>query len=611
MRLNRIVFLLAVLAALCSPFSAQAEKKAQAIRALGKVPVLEEGRYKPLDSVARNSLLVIYERQTFRGEQRLSAMEWLAELFFHPSQADTRKVFRVVHPDVQVLIGAEAIDGKFYNFLDIAPALSQLMARARDIQQIEPQLRDAYQRAIINLVEHVTLYQSLKRTLNGLNANTLSDELAEFDQWAGAPLEAFQAQQAGAEVDIGELQAFMLKAAQFRALSQAARVQPIPGEEGGDWKNIWDALVQTAPSGQPPEMVQQYAGLQLAYLSGDWAGMKSRVETIQAELKSKEPRTLQRSKLEAAFNASELFYRTSIAYLLGFLLILVSWVKWERPLNRVAFWLLVGAFVANTAGLVLRMIIQERPPVTNLYSSALFVGWGGVGLGLILERFFRNGLGAATSAILGFLCLIVAHNLAGDGDTMAMLQAVLDTNFWLATHVTIITLGYSATFLAGFLGLVFILRGFFTKGLDSTTVKALDRMVFGIICFALLASFVGTVLGGIWADQSWGRFWGWDPKENGALLIVLWNAIILHARWGKMIRERGTMVAAVFGNIITSWSWFGTNMLGIGLHSYGFMEQAFFWLMAFIFSQLMVMAIGSIPLRLWDSFQKPKPLNTP
>ena len=119
-------------------------------------------------------------------------------------------------------------------------------------------------------------------------------------------------------------------------------------------------------------------------------------------------------------------------------------------------------------------------------------------------------------------------------------------------------------------------------------------MVYGIICFATFASFVGTVLGGIWADQSWGRFWGWDPKENGALLIVIWNAIILHARWGGMVRERGMMVMAVFGNIVTSWSWFGTNMLGIGLHSYGFTDAAFPWLSLFVISQLLIMSLALV-----------------
>jgi len=133
--------------------------------------------------------------------------------------------------------------------------------------------------------------------------------------------------------------------------------------------------------------------------------------------------------------------------------------------------------------------------------------------------------------------------------------------------------------------------------------KSLAKMVYGIVCFATLFSFVGTVLGGIWADQSWGRFWGWDPKENGALLIVLWNALVLHARWGGMIRERGLMNCALVGNIVTSWSWFGVNMLGIGLHSYGFMDAAFWWLMAFVASQLLLIALGLLPKQYWLSFR--------
>jgi len=124
-------------------------------------------------------------------------------------------------------------------------------------------------------------------------------------------------------------------------------------------------------------------------------------------------------------------------------------------------------------------------------------------------------------------------------------------------------------------------------------------MTYGIVAFSLFFSFVGTVLGGIWADQSWGRFWGWDPKENGALLIVLWNAIILHARWGGYARERGIMTMAIFGNVITSLSWFGVNMLGVGLHSYGFMDKAFWALSGFIASQLVLMGLCLAPRRFW------------
>jgi ABC-type transport system involved in cytochrome c biogenesis permease subunit len=181
--------------------------------------------------------------------------------------------------------------------------------------------------------------------------------------------------------------------------------------------------------------------------------------------------------------------------------------------------------------------------------------------------------------------------------------AVLDTNLWLWTHVICVTLGYTAAFVAGIVAVVYILLGVFTKVLaDDDTRKSLARMTYGILCFAMIFSFVGTILGGIWADQSWGRFWGWDPKENGAVLIVLWTALVLHARWCGWARERGIAALAVFGNVVTAWSWFGTNMLGVGLHSYGFMDRALAWLLAFVCSQLIIIAIGSIPTQLWRSY---------
>jgi ABC-type transport system involved in cytochrome c biogenesis permease subunit len=134
--------------------------------------------------------------------------------------------------------------------------------------------------------------------------------------------------------------------------------------------------------------------------------------------------------------------------------------------------------------------------------------------------------------------------------------------------------------------------------------KSLCRMIYGSLCFAIFFSFVGTVLGGLWADDSWGRFWGWDPKENGALIIVLWNALILHARWGAMVKERGLAVLAVVGNIVTSWSWFGVNELGVGLHSYGFTEGVLLALGLFVASQLVLIGAGCLPKGRWWSFRE-------
>ena len=144
-------------------------------------------------------------------------------------------------------------------------------------------------------------------------------------------------------------------------------------------------------------------------------------------------------------------------------------------------------------------------------------------------------------------------------------------------------------------------RGLCTPTLAAEDGKNLTRMIYGTVCFAIFFSFVGTVLGGLWADDSWGRFWGWDPKENGALIIVLWNALVLHARWDGLVKDRGLAVLAIGGNIVTSWSWFGVNQLGVGLHSYGFTEGVLVALGVFCASQILMIGAGLVPLRYWWS----------
>ena len=134
-----------------------------------------------------------------------------------------------------------------------------------------------------------------------------------------------------------------------------------------------------------------------------------------------------------------------------------------KILRNSAYYLTIIVFLCHTFGLAARMYIEGRPPVTNLYSSALFIGWGAVLLCLGTEKYIRLGIASAMGSLIGFGSLIIAQSLSMDsslnptGDTMEMMRAVLDSNFWLATHVVIITIGYSTTFLGGFLGIAFVI----------------------------------------------------------------------------------------------------------------------------------------------------------
>src|SRR5262249_16751499 len=152
------------------------------------------------------------------------------------------------------------------------------------------------------------------------------------------------------------------------------------------------------------------------------------------------------------------FHQAANLYVVVLLLAVLSWMVWTETLRRSAIWLCVTVALVHTLAIGLRMYIQGRPPVTNLYSSAFFIGSGGVWLCLWVERLVTNSIAVAVAAVLGFATMVVAHHLGGSGDTLEVMQAVLDTNFWLATHVTTMTLGYTATFVAGFFAIAWIFR---------------------------------------------------------------------------------------------------------------------------------------------------------
>jgi ABC-type transport system involved in cytochrome c biogenesis permease subunit len=604
------------------------------VREFGRLPVLMNGRIQPFDSVARNSLLqmcsmgdvpleVVPDWQFWHHPKKLKSTEWLLELMTRPEVADTRPVFLISHSDLlgELKLQDKGInkDGlRYYTFEEIKPVLDVIAEQGRRAAEVKSETQTAFQKQVTKLANAVMLYQRLKITLQPEGLDDFAQELANLQKDLGPARQAAAASEKGLPYDREAIERLATPLQNFKMMAEygeALIVPPQPGEARDHWLNVGASLLATIPSGQIHPAVAAFAAMATAYRQERAADFNQAVAEYRDWLAPHFAKELRKGRAEFYFNNIKPFLHAMIIYTCALLLAGGALLTFtvapgvSEALRRSAFYLVILAGLFHTFGLVYRMVLEGRPPVTNLYSSAIFIGWGAVVLGVVLERIYRVGIGAVVASVSGFVTLLIAHNLALGGDTMEMLRAVLDTNFWLATHVVVVTLGYASTFAAGLLAILYIFLGLFTPMLPQKTRagnmdfgKALAKMCYGIVCFATLFSFVGTVLGGIWADQSWGRFWGWDPKENGALLIVLWNAILLHARWGGLVRERGFMNLAIFGNVVTSFSWFGVNMLGIGLHSYGFMDAAFKWLMMFVASQLLLIGDGLLPRNCWLSF---------
>ena len=240
-----------------------------------------------------------------------------------------------------------------------------------------------------------------------------------------------------------------------------------------------------------------------------------------------------------------------------------------KRLKIISYGSLILGLVYHTYGIYLRMVIMGRPPVSTLYETVIFVGFTVVVFSVVIEYFRRDGLGLFIGSVSGAIFHYISFGYAADGDTLGMLVAVLNSNFWLATHVTTMTLGYGASLVAGFIGHLYLIQTI-REPHNKSGLKGIYNNMFGITLIALFFTLFGTILDGIWADQSWGRFWGWDPKENGALLIVLWQLMMVHMRLTGLAKPAGFALGMIMNNIIVVIAWFGVNLLNVGLHSYGF-----------------------------------------
>jgi ABC-type transport system involved in cytochrome c biogenesis permease subunit len=615
---------------------------------------MANGRFQPLDSLARNSLLQLREKasalsstvRTGPDKQRIMpATEWMAEVMFKPDAAANRPDFRVDNLELKQTLGLRVepdetknTDGKHFSYRQLQPQIVSLQKMATEAAAAKDELRTPFERAVLQLWSSIQVYWKLDNLVQPQiedivtalqaspppgaeqflemiaetkprNAVAWHEELQDFLAGATAGRAATAAAQEGKPHDEKALLDFKRHLVRFEAMSMKGQPLIIPTSDTANapdgWRSTSDALMDVARGDTLAPAVHAYAEMAEAFRLGKSEDFNRAVTDYLAMLKPQFGAVLEKSGREVFFNQVAPFSNAAAIYVAVGLCAICFWFAPVRGdwLRRSAVWLCLLALIIHTSGLIFRMTLEGRPPVTNLYSAAVFIGWAACILGLVLETVWRNSIGIVVSAVIGFSTLLIAHHLALAGDTMEMMRAVLDTNFWLATHVVIVTLGYASTYVAGFLAIIFVLRGLFTTSLGVSLRQSLAKMVYAIVCFATLFSFVGTVLGGIWADQSWGRFWGWDPKENGALIIVLWNVLILHARWGGLVRERGLMNLAMFGNIVTTWSFFGTNMLGVGLHSYGFMDQQRIALITFCACQFTLIALGLIPVRFWRSYR--------
>jgi ABC-type transport system involved in cytochrome c biogenesis permease subunit len=543
------LLLLLLLPALSSPLAAGPE-----LDPLRRIAIQEGGRTKPLDTFARETARRVTGARAFGAESvkygpglksRMDPVEWLLAMLVDPETWRAESFIRVTHAGLREATNLP--DGKdhfSYNelvehkpFLDAA---EKVHAKLRVDQEAK---LDPIEREIS------TLYDTLG-VMNGLFSG---------DAW---------------------------------------RMVPHPEDPKATWYSLRElGEVQAPEIGRVKTLV--YA-LVATYKDGDRGAMGDAASALGRRLAEMAPTVYPVEKTlrtEVHYNLFKPFRTAWALYLLAFLAFLTSFGAPSRWLPKAGYVFLVGAFLVHAYGMVLRMYISGRPPVTNMYESVIWVAWASVLFALVFELIYKARFFATCASAVAVVSLILADNVPILDGSIDPLVPVLRDNMWLTIHVLTITLSYGAYFLAMAIGHVNLGLYFFAPG-KGALLRMLSDFLYRCLQVGTLLGIAGTLLGGWWASYSWGRFWGWDAKETSIFVAIMFYLAILHGRMIGWLRDFGTAVASVLGFLGVLWAWYGVNfVLGVGLHSYGFGSGGYTYVGGFVVMELLIVAAAVLRQR--------------
>ncbi len=588
-----------------------------------RMTLVDKGRAKPVDTFARSILIRLSGKTNIKAEDsKLSANEWLTRLIFWPESVDNLNVFLINHPEVPEAFGLEPSHSRRYSFNELRSAADKINELGVMSLQVEEKQRSIVEQEIVRIFDNFHTYIQLRESLKPLMANadfriesegrnlSLYETLQHSNEIQEAilsvPLEASQSTVAGLNDEQKEKLGMGISLyawveghkAYMNLFEREQQFRPLwlcdSSTSNCQWYTVWEVITnpELRDNSRLRSQLALLSRIQAAYEKAD----QDAFDRGLIEYTLRQHNSLKRNHQESVKTNLEIFYNNlnplllaKFFYCLALLFVLAASIAYTSKFSTIAQTLINSAFALHTFTIIARILILARPPVSNLYETFVFVSWVTVLLGLFLNTLRKEKqeypLGTLLASFTGFLLLMISGKFAVEGDTMQVVIAVLNSNFWLSTHVICVTIGYAGVASAGVLAHVHLIKELiskFTNRERSSDPQEDIKVILGVLAFGFCFSFIGTILGGIWADQSWGRFWGWDPKENGALLIVLWSAAIFHARIAGLVGSRGTAIAAAVGTAVVMISWFGINLLGVGLHSYGFTSGLAFGLITYL-----------------------------
>ena len=508
--------------------------------------IFDQGRLKPFDSFARD---VLYHWNGKSSFKKNTASEVVLKVIQEPANTEDWELFKINRADAAELLHLDS-KKRYHSYLELKQSLfllEQYYTR-EDSHPISLELKRLFEGVrYYELLSHALDY---KRPIIELTSDSLKAALA-----------------------------LDLKTNLFSPKHLLEKISPLDTALLSDEAKWWrDSLLFQTYLGVQTSPLRIYPGIDNATPVSAWHYLWRGQKIPDFSFPAPEKNVYLRAEIE--YHRWNLPRAALFIFGLAIIIGLINHVFLKRTLGRIQCVLYASGGLLLAATLGLRSFIMHAPPFGSLYEVTLlvlvFISWFLVFL--YLKK--KTGSGILPSGILIFILLFFAQNALLQGDSFKVLPPLLNSSFWLTTHVFTIALGYSGMILSGLWAHVCMVK----------PSKENKQLLYGILVFGVAFTGVGILLGGVWADLAWGRFWGWDPKECGALFVVIWVMIALHARAGKFLTESGFVFFSAWNMIVIALCWFGINILGIGLHSYGSQNGIALGLLIFILGDALLIS---------------------
>jgi cytochrome c-type biogenesis protein CcsB len=580
---------------LCAPFALAAvfngrgdDKPSIDTSVLATLAVQDHGRKKPFTTFAQEVLLTMAGRSDLPQAPEadaalppLSAETIVLDLWLKPEGWDTKPLILVSFADLKRKLGLPLDSGQklfTYDELIHNAAFNDLLQEATKVRQIDDKKLTAVEKEGEDLGVRLQLFQDC---VNGVRETIVPHPSAPDGRWV--PIQ-----------NLGTV--------------DSAPWPPV--EVSGSYYSSDDSRAQDAG--------RAFTAWSAAWRDGDLEKFNATTPELVSALASLSPAIYPAAgslKFEHAYMQLHPFRKAWIVYLFA-LLVLLGTAIWQRAAGYKVAWLLVlGGLGLEAYGFGCRIIISGRPPVTDLYETVIWVSFVAMAIAVILEAIYRKRLFFYAGIPASILTLIIADSQPTILDaSINPLTAVLRNNMWLTIHVLTIVSSYAAFVLTAALGHIALVLSLWGRRYAAARAD-LNEFIYRAMQIGILLLGTGTILGGVWANYSWGRFWGWDPKETWALITFLFYLAVLHGRLAGRWGEFGLAVGSVICFLSVLMSWYGVNFIlgqnGRSLHSYGLSTGGLSYATGFAAFEIVFVAFVIVWHRMHPEDAPPEPTAAP